>query len=77
MEDEKYEPFSLRQLKSCIDQAIKVLDDRKIDDVEVEVWVNKHMHRIISVSQFGVVPDVCLTLFDGVEMNFSEAGENK
>jgi hypothetical protein len=51
--------MKLKQLKSCIDQCVKKAGKLNPD---VEVWVGNSMYRIKRVGQFGVVPDVTLTV---------------
>jgi hypothetical protein len=53
-------PVTLRELKNCIDQAVARLDEDQ--DAEVEVWYKKKGYRIFRVGQFGIVPDVTLTI---------------
>lgn len=59
-EQEKAKPVTLRELKNCIDQAVARLDEDQ--DAEVEVWYKKKGYRIFRVGQFGIVPDVTLTI---------------
>lgn len=51
--------MKLRQLKAVIDQAFENAEGM---DVEVEVWFKKRMYRIERVGQFGLVPDVTITI---------------
>jgi len=51
--------MKLKQLKSCIDQC--VVSAGKLNP-NVEVWIGDKSYRIKEVSQFGVVPDVAITL---------------
>jgi hypothetical protein len=52
-------PLRLRELKACIDRAVENAGD---GDPEVEVWFRKSMYRIVRVGQFGIVPDVTITI---------------
>ena len=58
-------PLTLKELLSCLQQADKVVGDR---DVRVEVWVGDKMYRIVKVGQFGINPDVTLTLEEAPEL---------
>jgi len=51
--------MKLKELKRAIDIAVEYAGDL---DPEVEVWFKKSMYRIQSISQFGVVPDVTITI---------------
>ena len=51
--------MKLHELKACIDKAVENAGDY---DAEVEVWFKKSMYRIDRVAQFGVVPDVTITI---------------
>lgn len=53
--------LTLRQLKSCIDQAWEKAG-KAAEHASVEVWMGDDLYRIVSVGQFGVVPDVTLTI---------------
>lgn len=59
-DQEKPQPVTLRELKNCIDQAVARLDEG--EDAQVEVWYKKKGYRIFRVGQFGIVPDVTLTI---------------
>lgn len=54
--------MTLKQLKSCIDQAYKKAGEKIAATSEVEVWLGDEMLRLKSVGQFGIVPDVTLTV---------------
>lgn len=51
--------MKLKKLKEVIDQAVENAGDC---DPDVEVWFKKSMYRIMDVGQFGVVPDVTITI---------------
>lgn len=53
--------MTLAELKSCIDQAVKKAG-KTAKTANVEVWYGDEMLEITEVSQFGVVPDVMLTV---------------
>lgn len=53
--------LTLRQFKSCIDQAY-ARAGKAADHVEVEVWLDEKLYRVVRVGQFGVVPDVGITI---------------
>lgn len=59
--------MNLHDLKKHIDKAVEAAEGV---DASVEVWIGKKMHRVESVAQFDVVPDVSLTLGDA-EMDLS------
>ena len=54
--------MTLKQLKSCIDQAYKKAGAKYAAKSEIEVWLGDKLYRLASVGQFGVVPDVTLTI---------------
>lgn len=52
--------MKLKLLKEVIDKAVDYAGDC---DPDVEIWVgDKKAYRIESISQFGVVPDVTITV---------------
>lgn len=53
--------LSLKALKSCIDQAWANAGEAA-EHAGVEVWLGDQAYRIVSVGQFGIVPDVTLTI---------------
>ena len=61
MADEIKKALTLRQLKNCIDQAYERAG-KVADHVEVEVWLDDTLYRVVRVGQFGVVPDVGITI---------------
>lgn len=65
-------PLTFKGLLSCLQQADEVVGD---NDVKVEVWVGDKMYRIVRVGQFGIVPDVTLTLADEPEVIWEDSKE--
>ena len=58
--------MKLKDLKKAIDQAVKYAGKC---DPDVEVWLGeKKMYRIKRIGQFGLVPDVTITLCDKPEL---------
>lgn len=55
------EALNLKALKSCIDQAYERAG-KAADHVDVEVWLGDELYRVVGIGQFGVVPDVTLTI---------------
>lgn len=51
--------MKLKELKECIDKAVEHAGDC---DPDVEVWFKKKCYRIRSIGQFGVIPDVTITI---------------
>ena len=51
--------MKLKQLKKCIDLCVKNAGKLNPD---VEVWLNDKLFRIKEIGQFGVVPDVAITI---------------
>ena len=55
-------PMTFKEVLSCLQQANEVIPSDS--DVALEVWLGEKMYKIIRVGQFGVIPDVTLTLAD-------------
>lgn len=51
--------MKLKQLQKIINQCVDRAGDT---DPDVEVWFKKKMYDIRSIDQFGVVPDVTITI---------------
>jgi len=51
--------MKLKQLSDCIDQCIRKAGNQNPD---VEVWLSNKMYRIKRIGQFGVIPDVIITV---------------
>ena len=64
--------MTFKEVFSCFKQANKVLG--KNGDVDIEVWIENKMYRIMRVGQFGFVPTVTLTLVDKPEFELSDLG---
>lgn len=54
--------MTLKQLKSCIDQAYKKAGAKYAAKSEIEVWLGEKLYSLKEVGQFGVAPDVVLTI---------------
>ena len=54
--------MTLKELKSCIDQAYKKAGAKYAAKSEIEVWLADKLYRLTDVGQFDVVPDVMLTI---------------
>lgn len=65
---EYHKAMSLRELKSCIDKACEYAGDI---DANVEVWIGKKAYSITRVGQFGIIPDVTITVGENI-MDFTE-----
>ena len=55
--------MKLRKLKEVIDQCVERAEDC---DPDVEVWFKKSMYRIREIGQFGVIPDVTISIGEKV-----------
>ena len=53
--------MTLKELKSCIDQAVKKAG-KAAATANVEVWYGDQMLEITRIGQFGVVPDISITV---------------
>lgn len=51
--------MTLKELKSVIDQAVERAGEC---DAKVEVWYKNKGYRIARVGQFGLIPDVTITI---------------
>lgn len=51
--------MKLKELKLAIDKAVEYAGDC---DVDVEVWYKNKGYRIGQIGQFGVIPDVVITI---------------
>lgn len=51
--------MKLKKLKEIIDKCVENAGDT---DPDVEVWFKKAMYDIREIGQFGVVPDVTITI---------------
>ncbi len=65
------EPLTLRGLKSYVDKAVEGLNVDQ--DAKVEVLFCKKGYRILSVGQFGLAPDVTISIGEKF-WDFEESG---
>lgn len=55
--------MTIKELKSCVDQCAKKAGQAAAT-AHVEIWLGDKMYSIKEISQFGVVPDMMITIAD-------------
>lgn len=53
--------MTIKELKSCVDQCAKKAG-KTAATAKVEIWLGDKMYTIKEVRQFGVVPDMSITI---------------